>query len=136
MWFSRGSDVEWHALIASAALLFLLYEVQALILFRIRSMWLACSVYALVVAATVPVCWGMSPDWYNPNADPLATFVGWPVAIHMVPLFSFERGLTLRHQGRLKRWWIEALVHLTIVVPVWMIAWGLFEMFCLDLYWI
>jgi hypothetical protein len=136
MWLSRGRDSEWHGLIATAALLVILYEVQALILFRVRGDRLASSAYALIVAASVPVCWGISPDWDNPQCYPIATFVGWPVTVHTIPLLSFCRGLGLRRSGRLGRWWVEAGLHLLVGVPVWYFVWGITELFVLGFAWI
>ena len=136
MWLSRSPDSDWEGLVASAALLVILYAVQAVILYRVRDERHARSVYALVVAATVPVCWGVSPGWYNPQWFPIATFVGWPGTVHAVPLWSFHRGLALRRVGRLGRWWAEAVLHLLVGVPVWYVISGLTQLFVLGFIWI
>jgi hypothetical protein len=136
MLLSRSPDAEWVGLVASAALVVLLYAVQALILSRVRDERRARSVYALVVAATVPVCWGVSPGWNHPQWFPIATLLGWPVTVHAVPLWSFHRGLALRRSGRPGRWWAEAPLHLLVGVPLWYFAWGLTQLFVLGFIWI
>lgn len=136
MWFNKSADVEAQGLIASAALVVLLYETQALILYRIQNERHARALYALIVAATFPICWGVSPCWHHPQCYPIATFLGWPLTIHVVPLCSFHRGLELRRTGRLRRWWVESLFHLLIGVPVWYVVWAYIQLFCLGFIWL
>src|ERR1700723_3810889 len=97
MWLSRNAEVrDLQGLVASAVLIFVIYAVQDGILFRIGNDHRARSIYSLIVAATVPVCWGISPNWHNPQCFPIATFLGWPVTVHAVPLWSFHRGCQQR----------------------------------------
>ncbi len=136
MWLTQSPDRECEGLVASALLLLFLYAVQAFILSRIQDERHARSLYALIAAATVPICWGVSPGWHNPQYYPIATFLGWPVTIHVVPLWSFHRGLELRKSKRFNRWRKEALLHLFILVLVWCFVWGMVQLFLLGFMWI
>jgi hypothetical protein len=136
MWLSRFADWEWEGLIYSAGLIILAFGVQVLILYRIGGDRSARSIYAVFAAATVPVCWGVSPCWHDPLCYPIATFLGWPVTVHAVPLLSFYRGLALRRSDRLGRWPVEMLLLLLIGVPVWYYVWSLTQVFVLGFCWI
>jgi hypothetical protein len=121
---------EWIGEIASIALVIILHVMQVKILNRIPDDRKARSRYAFLIAATVPVCWCISPYWNSRQNFSIATFLGWPVMVHAILLVSFFRGLALRQSGRLKWWRIESLLHLLIGMPIWFVLWSVIQLFC------
>lgn len=126
MWLSKSPDANWQGPVASVALIVVLYAVQTLILRRTRNERHARNLYAVIMLITVPVCWGISPNWHSPICYPIATFVGWPVTVHAVPIWSFHRGLVLRRTEQLSRWRMTVL--LFVALPVWNFVWGISEL--------
>ena len=135
MWLSPNPNSDWEGLIAGLLQVLSLYAAQVAILWWVRGDRAASWAYIGLVVASVPVCWGLSPCWHNPQCFPIATFLGWPLTIHAVPLWSFHRGQVLRRSGRLGRWWVTVLLHLFVALPVWYVVWGFTQLF-LGFIWI
>jgi hypothetical protein len=116
-------------LIAALLQVLSLYAAQAAILWWVRGDRAASWTYIALVTASIPVCWAFSPHWHSPQSFPIATYLGWPLTIHVVPMWSFHRGQVLRRSGRLGRWWITILIHLLVALPAWFFVWTIAQLF-------
>jgi hypothetical protein len=136
MWLGKGWTAELLGEAISAILILILYLVQLFILRSALKERTAARIYLLMMVLSTPLCWGLSPCWHNPQCYPMATLIGWPITVHAVPMWSFHRGLALREQGKLSRWWRTVLLHVLVALPIWYCVWPVIQMACLGFMWI
>ena len=134
MWVTY--DNLWLFYVGSAGLILALYAVKAAVLRYIHSPREAAALFAIAVAACVPVTLSLSPDWNNDHVFRVGIFVGSPVVTLAVPFVSFHFDLMRRSAGRLGKWWWRMPLELLIGVPLWLYFWVFFELMVLGWVWI
>ena len=94
---------------------------------------IASLLFVMLVAASIPLLWALSPDWNNPHVLPIANYVGTPIAILTIPVVSFVIDVASCAKPRVSA---RTVVELLVGVPVWFFFWLFLELLLLDWIWI
>jgi len=130
------ADSIWLTYAGSIVLVVFLYGAKCLILRKATHARLATALFALAVAACVPMTWALSPDWNNPHVFRVAIYAGSPIGTLFVPVISFFADLTRSTNRPPANGLARCLFEWFVAVPLWFVAWIFIEVFALGWVWI